>query len=109
MRYLFSVGCKAALLLALLGGLTAPAWAEYPDLEKPKGEKCIKEKSWMRRNHMDFLKDQREITVREGVRVKEESLLNCQSCHPSREQFCDKCHGYVGVQPDCFDCHNYPK
>ncbi|MBF0621818.1 MAG: hypothetical protein HQL54_07805 [Magnetococcales bacterium] len=73
------------------------------------GEKCIKDTDWMRRNHMNMLMEKRHVTVREGVRVPAESLLNCKTCHTSREKFCDKCHSYVGVQPDCFECHNYPK
>lgn len=109
MKSFFSKGMKTALMLAMVGLLALPARAEYPDLQKPKGDKCVQDTAWMRRNHMDFLKKQRNVAVREGIRVKDNSLLNCQTCHTSREQFCDKCHGYVGVQPDCFDCHNYPK
>lgn len=78
-------------------------------LQKPLGDACVRPADWMRRNHMDFLKHQRDLTVREGVRVREESLLNCKSCHTSREQFCDQCHTYVGVAPNCFTCHSYPK
>jgi hypothetical protein len=77
--------------------------------EVPAEGKCIKETDWMRHNHMDFLRHKRAITVREGVRVKDESLLNCATCHTSRTKFCDKCHDFVGVRPDCFECHNYPK
>lgn len=100
-------------LLAVLGTL-GPLGSESAaqsdlGLEEPKGGKCIMEEDQMRRTHMDFLRHKRAITVREGVRVKEESLLNCISCHPSRTKFCDRCHDYVGVSPDCFDCHNYPK
>lgn len=79
-----------------------------PELAKPKGEACVQPAPWMRRNHMDHLKHQRDGTVREGGRDAKRSLLNCQSCHTSREQFCDRCHQYVGVRPDCFDCHYYP-
>ena len=110
----------AVALALLLAGQAAAAfaqadwhsadtpWRAQLNLEQPKGEKCIKETDWMRKNHMDFLKKQREITVREGIRVKEESLLNCRTCHQSRENFCDKCHDFNAVKPDCFECHNYP-
>ncbi|MBF0424405.1 MAG: hypothetical protein HQL66_01100 [Magnetococcales bacterium] len=78
-------------------------------LQKPKGDACIRPTEWMRRNHMDFLMHKRAVTVREGARVRSESLLQCQGCHPSREQFCDRCHDYVGVEPNCFECHVYPE
>ena len=80
-----------------------------PQLGKAEGKPCIRPVEWMRRNHMDFLKHKRAITVREGVRVRSESLKSCASCHTSREEFCDRCHTYVGVAPNCFQCHSYPK
>lgn len=104
------------LLAIVLGAMVATALPNAahasgpPQLQKAQGgDKCIRELPWMRRNHMDFLKHKREITVREGIRDPHESLINCQSCHTQRAQFCDKCHTYVGVQPDCFECHNYPE
>ncbi|MBF0357874.1 MAG: hypothetical protein HQL70_04645 [Magnetococcales bacterium] len=80
-----------------------------PELEKAKGEACIRPTDWMRRNHMDFLKHRRGQTVREGLRIRSESLLKCSECHQSHEKFCDQCHNYVGVAPNCFECHIYPK
>lgn len=98
----------AALLTA--GLLTAgDALSGAPVLEKGKGEACIKPTDWMRKNHMEFLKHRRAETVRDGVRIPEESILNCKSCHASREKFCDQCHSYVGVKPDCWACHYYPE
>lgn len=96
-------------------GLVAPDRALAHDhasmaglhLDKPKGKACIMPTEEMRRNHMNFLKHRRDETVRQGVRVEKDSLLNCQTCHTSRQQFCDKCHEYVGVKPDCFQCHIY--
>nr|CAX84121.1 Hdr-like menaquinol oxidoreductase subunit [uncultured bacterium] len=107
-----------ALLAVLFGGAGGPGAGASgppqdglpqsgPRLAKAKGEACVKDRAWMRRNHMDFLKHRRDETVRDGVRVRDESLLNCQSCHTSRTEFCDRCHSFVGVQPDCFHCHNY--
>ncbi|MBF0182947.1 MAG: hypothetical protein HQM06_00955 [Magnetococcales bacterium] len=79
-------------------------------LEMPAGKKeCVKPTEWMRRNHMDFLKHNRDMAVREGVRVTSDSLKNCTTCHTSREKFCDRCHTYAGVAPNCFECHHYPK
>ncbi len=98
-----------ALLLGIAGGFPADLGAEPPQLEKPKGEQCIRPTDWMRRNHMDFLKHKRTLTVREGVRVRSESLLKCAECHTSHNRFCDRCHDYVAVEPDCFECHLFPK
>jgi len=95
------------LVLAVPGSVLADGGP--PKLEKARGEACIRPTEWMRRNHMDFLKHRRAETVREGLRIRSESLQSCVNCHTSREQFCDKCHAYVGVAPGCFECHNYPK
>ena len=107
---------KSLWVLALLAlavavvSLPSPVQAGGPpQLEKAQGEQCIRDTDWMRRNHMDFLKHRRALTVREGVRIRSESLLGCANCHTSRERFCDRCHTYAGVAPDCFECHNYPK
>ncbi|MBF0623902.1 MAG: hypothetical protein HQL82_03745 [Magnetococcales bacterium] len=102
------------MILVLL--LSGSIQAQGSDAVRPaggwpglKGDKCIQPTDWMRKNHMEFLKQRREVTVREGVRIRDESLLQCQTCHTSRQAFCDRCHQYVGVHPDCFDCHIYPK
>lgn len=96
--------------IAQAGGVAhTPHTGELPQLQKAKGEKCVKPTEWMRRNHMEFLKHKRDITVREGVRIRSESFKGCQSCHSSREKFCDQCHAYVAVAPNCFECHHYPK
>lgn len=64
----------------------------------------------MRANHMKILMDEREAAVRDGVRNKDHSLRNCFKCHDNKEEFCDKCHEYSGVSPNCFDnaagCHS---
>ncbi|MEO5349421.1 MAG: hypothetical protein H7836_07240 [Magnetococcus sp. YQC-3] len=106
-RFLF---CVLALTAGLLWTAPSVALADGPpQLELPKGKECVKSAEWMRRNHMDFLKHNRELAVREGVRVKSDSLKNCATCHSSREKFCDRCHTYAGVAPNCFECHHYPK
>lgn len=111
--------CVLPVVTALLWAVPGVAWASeqarstrpsHPlQLELPKGKACVKPTEWMRRNHMDFLKDSRELAVREGIRIKEESLKNCATCHTSREKFCDRCHTYTGVAPNCFECHHYPQ
>ncbi|MBF0422502.1 MAG: Hdr-like menaquinol oxidoreductase cytochrome c subunit [Magnetococcales bacterium] len=97
------------LFLGAIGVYPSTAGADPPQLEKPKGERCIRDTNWMRHNHMDLLKHNRSLTVREGKRIRSESLLQCAGCHPNRDRFCDRCHGYVAVAPDCFECHIYPE
>ena len=104
--FIFLMPVLFCFLLAIPGAALAGG---PPQLEKPKGEECIRPLDWMRRNHMDFLKHRRISTVREGVRVRSESFKNCTRCHTSREKFCDRCHTYVGVAPNCFECHDYPE
>ncbi|MEG3640778.1 hypothetical protein [Magnetococcus sp. PR-3] len=105
-----------ALTLAMgLVVVSAPADAEEGyrmhgpiKLQKAQGEACIRDTADMARNHMKLMKHKRVDTVRLGMREPAESLLSCANCHTSREQFCDQCHTYVGVKPDCFTCHIYP-
>ena len=104
--------------------ITFPIWynlANSPDqntieLEKPAfGEHCMKDKEWMRANHMDLLNTWRDEVVREGKRTYHneldgqkynKSLSNtCLHCHRSKEKFCDECHNFMGVTPYCWDCH----
>ncbi|MEO5362840.1 MAG: hypothetical protein H7838_04365 [Magnetococcus sp. DMHC-8] len=91
------------------GGHAHGGRSHHPQLELPQGKECVKPVEWMRRNHMDFLKQSREMAVREGVRVRSDSLKNCATCHVSRAKFCDRCHAYTGVSPNCFECHHYPQ
>ena len=64
----------------------------------------------VRLHHWEELGRIREDVVRHGNRdVK--GLNSCRSpeCHPSKANFCDKCHHRAGMTPDCFDCHHYPE
>jgi hypothetical protein len=74
----------------------------------------VADKDTMRRDHMKFLKHQRDKTMREGVRTEQHSLNGCINCHASRktgsviggnENFCQGCHAYAAVKLDCFECH----
>ena len=80
-----------------------------------KGNQCVEPTDVMRRNHMDFLKHQRDDTMHKGIRTKKHSLEQCLECHvPPKdeakaaedEHFCKSCHVYAGVRIDCFQCHN---
>jgi hypothetical protein len=85
-----------------------------PAIERGKGDKCVKDVEFMRKNHMTLLKHQRDETVRNGIRTKQFSLNGCIDCHASQktgrvvgsdENFCQGCHSYAAVQLDCFECH----
>jgi hypothetical protein len=79
-----------------------------------KGERCVADPAFMRRNHMDLLKHQRDDTVHGGIRGAKYSLKECIACHASRQtmsvngaetNFCVSCHSYAAVKIDCFECH----
>ncbi|MFC2041344.1 sulfate reduction electron transfer complex DsrMKJOP subunit DsrJ [Chloroflexota bacterium] len=81
-------------------------------------EECVQPTEWMRVNHMDLLIDWRETVVRTGNRTwtasdgqeYNMSLTNtCLSCHSNKADFCDQCHNYAGVSPECWNCHNLPE
>lgn len=103
-----------AILIALL---TLPATAsDLPSWPKARGEACIAPNEVMRRDHPDMLKHQRDDTVRLGIRGAKASLKACVECHSTTSdgkavpvddpgQFCQSCHAYAAVKPDCFECH----
>lgn len=83
-----------------------------------KGDKCVEPADVMRRDHMDFLKHQRDETVRDGIRGNKYSFNACVDCHATADPkiaggkirtlkpFCAECHEYAAVKADCFSCHN---
>ena len=95
---------------ALLAGL-------LPDIPKGKGNSCIAPTDFMRRNHMNLLKHDRDETVHFGNRQVKASLKECVSCHAvngvdnkpitveNPKHFCRACHDYAAVKIDCFECH----
>jgi len=80
-------------------------------IERPG--KCVEATEVMRRDHMTLLLEQRDRTMRDGVRTKPHSLAGCVECHASSKTgsvlgpqgFCESCHAYAGVRLDCFECH----
>ena len=82
-----------------------------------KDKRCVEDTAFMRANHMKLLVNWREGVVREENRlytakngkVYEMSLSGtCLKCHSNKQQFCDRCHNYVGAKPNCFSCHIIP-
>lgn len=88
-----------------------------PVIPMGQGDACVEDTDFMRRNHMELLKHQRDETVLEGVRSVQYSLKECLSCHvvygpdsvpvtaASPNHFCRSCHDYAAVSIDCFQCH----
>ncbi len=113
----------AALTGAPWGGAVQGACAAedsrvpLPVITKGKGESCVAETDFMRRNHMNLLSHQRDETLRRGIRTTRFSLKECVACHavPGPDGtpvgaddprfFCTACHEYTAVRIDCFECH----
>lgn len=117
-RRLISVGLMLAASQAALAGGTstqvAAGQVPQPVIESARGDKCVEDPAFMRRNHMELLKHQRDDTVRGGIRAAKYSLKACIECHASKTSgsvtaastdFCQSCHSYAAVKIDCFECH----
>jgi hypothetical protein len=112
-------GLPALLLLGIGATAAAPeappaSRTPQPVIERGRGAQCVAEPAFMRRNHMDLLKHQRDETVHRGVRDARASLKGCIECHASAQtgsvaraktDFCVSCHSYAAVKLDCFECH----
>jgi hypothetical protein len=116
------VGIAAFVVVVL-----SPIWynamtgqASYvPDLKLPVNERqCVESAAFMRANHTELLNRWKETVVRTGERAYRAgdgrtytmSLVGtCMKCHSSKAEFCDRCHNYADVQPQCWDCHVAPK
>lgn len=117
-RLLRAILLGAALWVAAGAGAApenAPVGSRVPmpAVETPAGERCVEDPVFMRRNHMQLLKHQRDQTVHEGIRTIRHSLNHCIECHASKKTgrvtgadgFCESCHRYASVKLDCFECH----
>lgn len=111
-----SLACAAALAAdaPMPRGDAVASRVPQPTIERGKGEQCVADPAYMRRNHMDLLSHQRDETVHRGVRDAKSSLKGCIECHASAEtgsvavaktDFCVSCHTYAAVKVDCFQCH----
>ncbi len=52
-----------------------------PDIARGKGEQCVEDTDFMRRNHMTLLMHQRDDTMLHGIRENKHSLKECVNCH----------------------------
>lgn len=107
----------AAFAVALLVGASISGAVAHEGKHKidAKGDRCVRDDEFMRRNHMVLLKHQRNETMRKGIRTTQYSLKNCVDCHASpvnnsvigtNDNFCQGCHSYAAVKLDCFECHS---
>ncbi len=105
--------------------VTFPVWYNRLDagpLPKPElppgGEKeCVASAKVMRDTHMQLLNEWRDDVLRNSDRValtvggkeyRKGLQMACMECHSNKEKFCDTCHDYVAVTPDCWTCHLTP-
>lgn len=109
----------ARLLAAGLLALSAGALGASAVTEGSKAAgmaSCVEPTDVMRRNHMEFVKHQRDETVHKGIRGSKHSLAGCVDCHASvtdgvakpineKGEFCAGCHEFTAVNIDCFQCH----
>lgn len=117
------------LLAVMLTGIGGPGVLVYAQVDSTgsntllpviplgRGDACVKDTDFMRRNHMELLKHQRDETMIKGLRAEQYSLKECLSCHAvygpdaipvtvaSPTHFCRSCHDYAAVSIDCFQCH----
>ncbi|MHC5037749.1 MAG: sulfate reduction electron transfer complex DsrMKJOP subunit DsrJ [Planctomycetota bacterium] len=119
-------GIIIAGLIVFLVVVTIPLWytsaaggTKRAPLEMPVGEKqCVKDKAYMTGNHMQLLREWRDAVVREGKKFSPEEggktyemslVKTCLGCHSNKKAFCDRCHEYADVNPDCWNCHIEPE
>lgn len=116
---------RPVVLAALLAAASAQAGSTRVDLPSwplararvSETQGCVEPTELMRKNHMRFLLQQRDLTVHRGIRTERHSLTGCIDCHAGADasgnpvaidapgQFCQSCHAYAGVKMDCFECH----
>lgn len=116
-----------AILTVFLGLVTFPFWRSLgmrhsqspPNLVLPTNQKdCVMPVAYMRSSHMKLLLNWRDLMVRhdqhafrsfDGKTYNMSLTGTCLGCH-NKQQFCDRCHTYMGVRtPDCWNCHIDPR
>lgn len=115
----FGLSLLLALFLGLLGGVGAAqaAGGVEGSAKADKLDACVAPTAFMRRNHFELIRHQRDITVHQGIRKTDNSLAGCVDCHVRKDmqgqhvavnapgEFCAGCHEYTGASLDCFTCH----
>ncbi len=107
-----------ALIITIFGltGLAQAQNALAPNVPTATGAPHAEGNEYWRKNHMDLMRHDRDLTLREGERDIQASLGQCFDCHAVEEagepvtyenekHFCRACHDYAAVNVDCFMCH----
>jgi len=57
----------------------------------------------------DVLRDGDRVAITvDGKEYRKGLQVACMQCHTNKEKFCDSCHEYASVKPNCWDCHLTP-
>jgi hypothetical protein len=104
--------------LAVMGFAgVAAAEGPLPVVPAATGEPHSEGNEYWRKHHMELMRHNRDLTLREGERDIEASLGQCFDCHAVQDDagveltaeddrhFCRVCHDYAAVKVDCFMCH----
>jgi cytochrome c553 len=108
--------------LVMMLGLAMPALAEersvyWPQIPAATGQPHPEGNEYMRKQHMEMMKHDRDATMYDGDREVKASLSECFECHTVKDDqgtpvtysdekhFCRTCHDFAAVKVDCFMCH----
>lgn len=112
-------------LIIFVGLMTFGIWynagqaQQPPQLVKPtEYDECVRDTQFMRESHMVLLHEWRDDILRKsgprigitanGLRYERSLQKGCMNCHSDKKRFCDECHNYAAVTPDCWVCHLEP-
>lgn len=115
---LVGIGLAGMLFCALAVQAAGEGSYVVEGSQAAQGGSCVEPTDFMRRNHMEVIKHQRDETVHNGIRSTKHSLAGCIECHVSYAvdntpvpvntggQFCRSCHEFAAVGGmGCFGCH----
>jgi hypothetical protein len=123
MTAMYDTGKIIGGLLIFLCLVTFPVWYLFANQGSASGVElllpadkthCVESAEYMKSTHMELLNGWRQSVVRENNRkyissTGEEYEISltgtCLECHSNKGEFCDKCHSYSGVSPECWNCH----
>jgi len=117
---MYNAGKVIVGIIIFVAFFTFPFWFNFgnveaiPKIPVPKGENCVEPLAYMRAYHMKLLDKWRKMAIRHnkwvyisstGKKFKISLQHTCLKCHKNKEEFCDRCHNFVVVHPDCWKCH----
>jgi hypothetical protein len=126
---MYDGGKIIAGLVVFVALVVSPLWLNVasgqtvvkPELKLPAGEKqCVEPAEFMRAQHMQMLMSWRDEVVREDKHIYASKAYGksydislsgtcLAQCHQDKAEFCDRCHNYSGVSPNCWSCHVVPE